>query len=137
MRSLKRAFPKSIALQYANFMPGEWRPTDNRGLLDSVYAAARRIGVGVGGPDLMPSRPGQLRGAYPLIRESSGIVPVGIAVQDGNLAEVSRATRKPVTVDELIIFATDYLRADYIFWGLEEPYFSRDVVPRIKRNGSR
>jgi hypothetical protein len=56
MRALKRAFPKSVVVQYANFMPGEWRPTDNRGYLDSVYSAARAMGVGVGGPDVLPIR---------------------------------------------------------------------------------
>ena len=30
MRALKRAFPKSIALQYANFMPGEWLPGEDK-----------------------------------------------------------------------------------------------------------
>ena len=135
MGALKRAFPRSIALQYANFMPGEWRPLrdENRGYLDSVYAAARRIGVGVGGPDLLPTRRGQLGSSYPLIHEIRGAVPVGIAVQDGNLAEVNPATGKRVTVSELLTFATEYLRADFIFWGTEEPYFSEQVVPTIAK----
>ena len=133
MRALKRAFPKSVALQYANFIPGEWRPTENRGYLDSVYAAARRLGVGVGGPDLMPHRPGQARGAHPLIRESRGIVPIGVAVQDGNLAEVNPMTGKPVTVEELVTYAATSLGVNYLFWGTEEPYFTRDVVPTIKK----
>lgn len=136
MRALKRAFPKSIVLVYANFMPGEWRPTDNRGYLDSVYAAARLMGVGVGGPDLLPMRPGQLGSSYPLIHQIAGAVPVGIAVQDGNLAEVNRKTGKRVTATELLDFATSYLGADFIFWGTEEPYFSEDVVPTITNIGT-
>lgn len=135
MDALKRAFPKSIVEQYVNFMPGEWRPSDNRGYLDSVYAAARRLGVAVGGPDVLPHRPGQMGSSYPLIRESRGIVPIGMAVQDGNLAELNRVTGKRVTAAELLAFATDYLGADYIFWGIEEPYFSTEVVPLVR--GSR
>ena len=133
MRALKRAFPKSVVVQYANFMPGEWRPTDNRGYLDSVYIAARRFGVGVGGPDVLPMRPGQLGSSYPLIHQVAGAVPVGIAVQDGNLAEVNPKTGKRVTAIELLDFATSYLGADFIFWGIEEPYFSKDVVPTVAR----
>src|SRR6185436_8341331 len=37
MRALKRAFPKSVAMQYANFMPGEWLPVEDKSYLRSVY----------------------------------------------------------------------------------------------------
>jgi hypothetical protein len=131
IRALKRAFPKSVAVIYANFMPGEWRPTDNRGYLDSVYAAARHSGFGGGGPDVLPLRPGQLGSSYALIHDIGDAVPVGIAVQDGNLAQVDKKTGKRVTARELLEFASNYLGADFIFWGIEEPYFSNDVVPTI------
>jgi hypothetical protein len=130
-RALKLAFPISVAMQYANFMPGEWRPIEDKGYLRSVYDAARTARVGVGGPDLLPFRTGQVKGSYPLIREASGIVPTGIAVQDGNLEEINPKTGKPVTVAELLEFATQFLRVDYIFWGTQEPYYSRDVIPAI------
>src|SRR5262249_9755164 len=31
MKALKLAFPKSVVMQYANFMPGEWLPGDDKG----------------------------------------------------------------------------------------------------------
>jgi hypothetical protein len=130
-KALKLAFPKSITMQYANFMPGEWRPVEDKGYLRGIYNAARSVHVGVGGPDLLPFRPGQLKGSYPLIREASGIVPTGIAVQDGNLEEINPKTGKRVTVAELLEFAMQSLRVDYIFWGTQEPYYSRDVIPAI------
>lgn len=133
MKALKRAFPKSVAMQYGNFMPGEWRPTNDKGYLRAVYDAAKESNVGVGGPDLMPYRRGQLNSSYPLIREAAGIVPVGIAVQDGNYADVNPQTGKAATIAELIRFATDFLKVDYIFWGTEEPYYSRDVIPFFRR----
>lgn len=129
MKALKRAFPKSVVIQYANFMPGEWRPTNDKGYLQAVYRAARELKVGVGGPDLLPHRPGQLKSSYPLIRESAGIVPTGIAVQDGNFEDVNPKTGKRVTVTELVKFATDYLKVNYIFWGTQEPYYSEQVIP--------
>ncbi len=127
LRALKRAFPKSIALQYANFMPGEW--ANSKGYLGAAYKAARDAKVGVGGPDLLPYKPGQMTNSYPLLREAAGIVPVGIAFQDGNQEHINPKTGKRVTIPEAIDFAKEYLRADYIFWCTEEPYFSGELVP--------
>ncbi len=132
MKALRTAFPKSIVLQYANFMPGEWLPAKDGGHLRAVYRAARELKVGVGGPDLLPSRRGQLNHAYPLIRESAGIVPAGIAVQDGNYAEVNREMGRRPSIHELINFATDYLKVDYIFWCTEEPYYSAELIPFMR-----
>ena len=126
MKALKRAFPKSIAMVYANFMPGR-RPH-----LEAVYKAARESKVAVGGPDLMPFRWFQLISSYPLIRESSGRVPTGIAVQDGNYADVNRETGKRADIGELLSFATEYLKLDYIFWSTEEPYYSQELIPFMR-----
>ncbi len=123
MKALKRAFPKSIAMQYANFMPGGGKN------LEAVYRAARANKVAVGGPDLMPFRPFQRSNSYPLIRESDGIVPTGLAVQDGNYSDVDPKTGKRADIAELLKFATDELKLDYIFWCTEEPYYSKELVP--------
>ena len=132
MRVFKRAFPTSVAMQYANFMPGEWRATSDKGYLTSVYAAAKELKVAVGGPDVMPSRTGQMTGPYPLIREAAGTVPTGLAVQDGNLAEINPKTGKKVTAAELLRFAVEDLKLDYLFWGREEPYYSAEVIPVLR-----
>lgn len=128
LKVLKRAFSKSIALQYANFMPGEWRPTEDKGYLRAIYQAAKEVKAGVGGPDLLPYKRGQMGNSYELIREAGGAITVGIAVQDGNYAHINPKTGKRVTIAEQIEFATEYLNADYIFWCTEEPYYSNDVV---------
>ena len=126
MRVLKSAFPKSITMIYANFMPG------GRPYLEAIYAAARTSGVAVGGPDLLPFRPFQRANSYPLIRESSGRIPSGIAVQDGNYADVDRETGKRASIAEMIKFATEYLKVDYIFWCTEEPYYTSELVPFMR-----
>jgi hypothetical protein len=133
MKALRRAFPKSVVMQYANFMPGEWLPDEDGGHLRAVYKAAKELKVGVGGPDLLPHRRGQLNHSYPLIRDASGVVPTGIAVQDGNYAEPNPRTGKPLTVPELLRFATEYLRVDYVFWCTEEPYYSGQVIPFFRQ----
>lgn len=133
MKALKRAFPKSVAMQYANFMPGEWLPGDDKGYLRAVYSAAKELQVGVGSPDLLPYRPGQLNHAYPLIRNAAGIVPTGIAVQEGNYSDVNPKTGKCATISDLLEFATGYLKVDYIFWCTQEPFYSKEVIPFLKR----
>jgi hypothetical protein len=128
MAAMKKAFPKSTPMMYANFMP-ESGPPGEPVLLRSLYEQAAKLGVAMGGPDLLPNRKWQLLNSYPLIHQFSRQISMGIAVQDDNLADIDPKTRKPVTVQELAEFATDYLHVKYIFWGTQEPYFTRDVLP--------
>jgi hypothetical protein len=133
MMALKRAFPKSVTMQYANFMPGEWLPGKDRSYLRSVYRRAKEIKVGVGGPDLLPYKPGQMNHCYPLIRECARKVPTGIAVQHGNYQYTKPKSAQPVTISELAGFATEYLKADYIFWCTQEPLYSQKLIPFLKK----
>ena len=126
MKALKRAFPKSIVMQYANFMPG------GKKYLEAIYKAARENKIAVGGPDLLPFRPFQHANSYPMIRESSGTVTTGIAVQDGNYSDVNAQTGKRADIAELLKFATEYLKVDYVFWCTEEPYYSNELIPFMK-----
>lgn len=132
MTAARRAFPRSCVIVYANFMPGEWLPENDRGYLRAVHAHADSIGAGVGGPDLLPHRRGQRKHSLPLIAARRQGVVAGIAVQDGNLAERNPATGERVTVAELHRFARDDLRLDYIFWGTQEPYYSTEVIPYLR-----
>jgi hypothetical protein len=118
MTAAKAALPRSHVIVYANFMPGESLPDNDRGYLRGIYAHAERIGVGVGGPDILPLRPWQQKHSLPLIRARKSNVIAGMAVQDGNLVGIS--------VSELLRYL------DYIFWGTEEPYYSRDVLPFLR-----
>ena len=129
MAALKRAFPKSVTMQYANFMPGEWLPGQDHGYLRSVYQRAKELKVGVGGPDLLPYKPGQRHHSYPLIRAGHGIIPTGIAVQEGDYGDKNPKTGQPMTIPGLVGFAKDYLRVDYIFWCTEEPFYSKKLLP--------
>jgi hypothetical protein len=133
MTAARRAFPRSQVIQYANFMPGDPSgPAADARYLRDIYAHAAAIGVGVGGPDLLPHRRGQQRNSLPLIASRPNGVIAGLAVQDGNLADLNPSTRAPVSVQELYRFATEQLKLDYIFWGIEEPYYSRDVLPFLR-----
>ncbi len=137
MSAARRAFERSCTIIYANFMPGEWLPAGDAGFLRSIYAHADSIGVGVGGPDVLPNRRGQRNHAYRFtIARRPGVI-AGFAVQDGNLAEVDAATGLQATVDRLFKYGRDTLRLDLMFWGTEEPYYTRDVLPYLRALGAR
>ncbi len=141
MLALKKAFPQSATMQYANFMPGEWLPWDDKGYLRSVYRYGQEIGVGLGGPDLMFQRRGQLNHTLAMMHENDYTVPLGIAVQDGNYIGKTGADqdynqsidKQPDERENLVpllhAFAKDFLKVSYMFWVHQEPYFSSDVLP--------
>jgi hypothetical protein len=131
MEALCRAFPRSVAMQYANFMPGEWLPGEDKGYLRSVYERARELKMAVGGPDLLPGRPGQMNHAYRFLRERDDSVRAGIAVQWGNYEHVNPKTGKRVTIPELVRFATEEIKVDYVFWCTQDPFYTKDVIPQL------
>lgn len=131
MTAARAAFPRSVVIQYANFMPGEWLPWDDRGYLRGIYEHAARIGVGVGGPDLLPHRKGHQDHSYQLIAARAPGVVAGLAVQQGNLDDRDPETGGPVTAAELHRFAAEDLRLDYIFWGAHGPLYSSRVLPYL------
>lgn len=132
LTAARAAFRRSCVVLYANFMPGESLPADDRGFLRGVHAHAAAIGAGVGGPDVLPLRPFQRSHSLALIAQRPSGVVAGMAVQDGNLADRDRRTGQRITVAELYAFAVSPLRLDYLFWGTEEPYFTADVLPFLR-----
>ncbi len=145
MLSLKEAFAISTTMQYANFMPGEWLPWEDEGYLKSIYEYGNKIGVGLGAPDLMVKRKGQLNHALAMMHEGEFDVPLGVAVQDGNYVGLTGADFPPGSgkpdgslaikrdrkniVPLLHAFAQDFLNVQYIFWVNQKPYFEEDVLP--------
>ncbi|MGH8015366.1 MAG: hypothetical protein ACREBV_04170 [Candidatus Zixiibacteriota bacterium] len=132
MRVLKLAFPKAITMQYANFMPGEWLPRTDSSFLKSVYEFARINNIGVGGPDLPPFKKGQMNHSNKLINEFVGTIPIGIAVQCGNYEHIDPQTNSEIEISDLIDFAANYLRVDYLFWCAQEPSYSKKLIPYLE-----
>jgi hypothetical protein len=126
MHVLKASFTQSTPILYANFMPGGVKP------LAKLYQLAKEIGLGMGGPDIKVYRPFQMMNSYPLIRELSPHVRTGLAVQDGNFALMNPKTNKQVTFADVLDFASNYLQLHYIFWGTEEPYYTKEVLPYLR-----
>ena len=153
MLAMKSAFPKSVTMQYANFMMGEWLPFDDQGYLRSVFEYGNAIGVGLGAPDLMVKRIPQLNHPLAMMHEREFTVPLGIAIQDGNyvgrtgadltpgqndsVASASQQRTQKSLVPMLHAFARDFLNVKYLFWVNQEPYFAEQVLPCIDPKVSR
>ncbi|WP_109300019.1 hypothetical protein [Aquimarina sp. AU474] len=141
MLSLKKAFPTSTTMIYANFIPGEWLPWEDKGYLRGIYQYGNEIGVGLGAPDLMITRKAQLNHPLAMMHEGDFKVPLGIAIQDGNYVGKTGAdkdynenkdtgdTSRKNKVPLLHGFAKDFLKIDYMFWVNQAPYFEKDVLP--------
>ena len=97
MTALKRAFPKSVTLQYANFMPEEKGDTELRLPAERLRKGGRAEGRRRrSGPVAVQAGPDAH--SYPLLREFAGRVPTGIAVQEGNYAHENPKTHQRVTI---------------------------------------
>ncbi|MFK3871817.1 hypothetical protein [Pseudoalteromonas rhizosphaerae] len=144
MLSLRKAFPQSTAMLYANFMPGEWLPWEDKGYLRSIYEYGEQIGVALAAPDLMVRRKGQLNHALAMMHEHKYSTPLDIAVQDGNYTGLTGADfsagsdlegnennvveKRKNIVPLLHAFAEDFLKVNYMFWVNQKPYFEEDVL---------
>ena len=129
MLALRKAFPNTVVIQYANF-PQQALPQ----LTDSM----KEIGMGMGGPDVYPP-PSALsdpeKGVYRLYPKLAGAVPLGAAVQspdysvalwkrtvafnrgqDRNSAAVTPEEEMPIPVREHLKLAQDKLKLNYLFW---------------------
>jgi hypothetical protein len=133
MQALASAFPNTDKLQYANFMPGEWLPWEDEGYLSGIYQHGEAIGVGLGTPDLLMERKGQLNHPLAMMHEGTYSVPLGIAIQDGNYVGQTNSDEvrggRTSLVPKLHAFAADFLKVDYMFWVNQAPYFEEDVLP--------
>lgn len=145
MLAMKKSFKTSVVMQYVNFMPGESLPELDKGLMKSLFDYGEEIGVAVGAPDLMPKKPYQQAHAYKFMKEKrkAGKLTIGIAVQDGNYfgetgaAEPKLGEPSRDIVPELANYAKETLGASYIFWCIQEPYFSQNVIPFFARSANR
>jgi hypothetical protein len=117
----RRAFRESHVVQYVNFWPCEWN--DDRRYMSRTFALAERERIGLGGPDIVPFRKGQMKNAYPFFNRYKGKLSlVAMAVQQPTLTYRNPATGKPFTHAQFLEFARDYLGVDIIFWTVESPW---------------
>jgi hypothetical protein len=121
----RQVFKKSHVVQYVNFWPCEWN--DDRKYMSRFFEFAAQQGIGLGGPDIVPHRRGQMKNSYPFFNRYKGKLRlVAMAVQEPTLTYTNPATQKPFTRTEFVDFARDYLGVDIIFWSGSSPWLAVD-----------
>ncbi len=124
MAALRAAFSKTQVVQYINFWPCEWN-NDHR-YMERAFGMADTLGIGVGGPDIVPYRQGQMKNSYPWFNKHKETLPlIAMAIQEPTLTYTNPETGKAFTREEFIAFARDYLGADIIFWSPDAPWLNR------------
>jgi len=130
-RVARAVFQRSHVVQYVNFWPCEWN--DDHEYMSRFFQFAADNRIGLGGPDIVPWRRAQMNNSYPFFNRYRGRLDlVAMAVQEPTLTYTNPKTGKKVTPAELIQFAQDDLKLDYIFWGNQEPYYSKEIIPTLR-----
>lgn len=114
-QQLRKHFPNTMTFQFTNYP---------RPILESFIGKLKAMGTALGGPDVFIDDPGLLskernspKGVYHYYPELSGIVPLTPSVMQANHANTQHSgTSKAPAVSELLEFARDKLKANYIFW---------------------
>ncbi|WP_295628802.1 glycoside hydrolase [uncultured Nitrosomonas sp.] len=109
-------FPNTMTIQEINY-PREY--------LKQITSAMVKMGGALGCPDIYPDEPGlnfvgdaySPQGAYPYFAQLSGIVPIAPTVEKVNYLNTRGDKKGHVpTVQEILVFARNELKPNYIFW---------------------
>ncbi len=115
MEFARHVFSKSLVVQYVNFWPCEW--ADDHRYMSRAFETAARLGIGLGGPDIVPYRKAQMDNSYRLFHQyRKRLTVVAMGVQEPTLTYTNPATGRKFTRDEFVDFAVNHLGAEIIFW---------------------
>ncbi len=131
LQTLRLAFKNSDVVQYVNFIPCEWN--DDHHYMSRLFNFAKANNIGLGGPDAIPYRRGQMKNSYPFFNKNRGNLLIAFAVQEPDYTYTNPKTGKHFTVKELYNFATIYLGANILFWNTQEPQFTQEFLPFLNR----
>ncbi|WP_199911777.1 hypothetical protein [Dongshaea marina] len=132
MLALRQAFQRSQVVQYVNFFPGEWN--NDRQYMSRLFAFALKYHIGLGGPDVVPYRKGQMKNSYPFFHCNKGRLPlIAMAIQEPDYSYTTPETGQKFTATQLYRFATRYLGAKVIFWNIQQPQYSQQVKPLLNK----
>lgn len=133
MQALRGAFKKSHVVQYVNFIPGEWNNDQN--YMGRIFEYAIQNNIGLGNPDIVPYRNGQMKNSYPFFHKYKDDLPlIAIAAQKGGYTYVNPDTNELFSMQEIASFAKKYLGTHIVFWNIREPQFTNQVLPLLNTN---
>lgn len=114
----KSAFKKLHVVQYVNFWPCEWE--NDRKYMSRFFENAVEKGIGLGGPDIVPFRKGQMKNSYPFFNKyKEKLSMVAFAVQEPTRTYTNPQTGKKFTEKEFLDFGQNFLGTRIIFWSVE------------------
>ncbi|MCE9550137.1 MAG: glycoside hydrolase [Betaproteobacteria bacterium] len=125
-------FPNTMTFQFTNYP---------RPILESFINNLSAMGTGLGGPDIFIEDPGLNHpgnkytpsGVYSHYPKLSGIIPLTPSVMQANYKNTKwDGTGYKPTILELLAFARDKLKANYIFWTRDPEYFPQ-VLEMLNR----
>ncbi|MDX7986317.1 hypothetical protein FE392_03060 [Xenorhabdus sp. 12] len=120
----RKVFKKSYVIQYVNFWPCEWNNDHN--YMSRLFEIAQKNNIGLGGPDIVPYKKGQMKNSYPFFHQyKNKLALVAMAVQEPTLTYTNPQTKKKFTQQEFIKFAEDYLGVNIIFWSTSSPWLNQ------------
>lgn len=124
LKAAKAAFTKSYVVQYVNFWPCEW--SNDHKYMSRTFELAVQNGIGLGGPDIVPNRAGQMKNSYPFFHMyKDKLVLIAMAVQEPTLTYTNPATGRKFTKQEFQSFGRDYLGTHLIFWSTSSPWLRK------------
>lgn len=121
-QQMRNYFPNTVTFQFTNYP---------RPILESFIGSLNAMGTGLGGPDVFLEEPGLQypgtpKGVYNYYPELSGVVPLTPSVMSGNYKNTrTDGTGYQPTISELLTFARDTLKANYIFWTRNPDYYAK------------
>lgn len=146
-QKMRVAFPNTISTQFTNFP---------RSILPTFVGGLKDMGAALGGPDTFIDDPGlnaigtkyTQDGVYLHYPRLSGIVALTPSVMSGNyertIANPSDPKNRKPTIDELLDFDREKLKANIVFWTRAPKYYQavlnklRELTiansPRVKLN---
>lgn len=130
-QQMRTAFPNTMTFQFTNYP---------RPILQSFIGGLQAMGAGLGGPDVFLedrglNYPHEPRGVYNYYPENSGIIPLAPSVMHSNYKNTKAdGTGFEPTIMELLNFARDTLKANYIFWHRDPDYYRRVLETLNQKN---
>jgi hypothetical protein len=120
-----------MTFQYTNFP---------RSILESYIDTFKAKGIALGNSDvfiedetlLYPGTKNSPRGVYTYYPENSGIMPLAIQIAKANFENTKfNGTGYTPTIPELLDFARDYLKVNYLFW-TRLPTYNSEVLSILR-----
>ena len=87
--------------------------------------------IGLGGPDVVPYRMAHMKNSYPFFHNLKEKLLTGMAIQEPDYTYKNPKTGDYYRFSDFYNFTRDYLVAPILFWNIQEPFFSNQLVPML------